>query len=99
MARKVGVPNRRSGEFREILNKIKFDIPKEAAKLYPTLSPMMKFKMLEFLASYCYPKLFAKVIDESNEAPEPMTESTETLLAQVDAVAAEAEQINGSPTG
>jgi len=84
MGRKAGVPNRRSAEFREILAKIKFNIPQEAAKLYPTLSIVMKFKMLEFLAQYCYPKLFAKVIEDVSEIPQPMADSTEVLLNQLE---------------
>ena len=80
MARAKGIPNKRTNEFKQILQSIKFDVPREAAKLYPTLAPFMKFKMLEFLSQYCYPKLFAKVV-EDEEVPEQMAESTEALLA------------------
>src|SRR4051812_47678804 len=80
MPRAKGIPNKRTNEFKEILESIKFDIPREAGKLYPKLAPLMQFKMLEFLAQYCYPKLFAKVI-EDEELSEPMAESTEELLA------------------
>src|SRR4051812_44458614 len=83
MGRAKGIPNKRTNEFRQILQKIKFDIPREAAKLYPTLPPLMKFKMIEFLSQYCYPKLYSKIIEEE-EIPETMEETTEALLALAD---------------
>src|SRR3954464_3136740 len=96
MARAKGIPNKRTNEFREILKSIKFDIPREAAKLYPTLAPLMKFKMLEFLSQYCYPKLFAKVI-EDEELPQPMAQSTEELLALTGDIKSQAIEVIGRP--
>jgi|GEM_PF-2864182 len=83
MPRPKGSGNKRTNEFRAILHSIRFDLPREAARLYPSLSPAMKFKMLEYLTPYCYPKLFAKVVEE-DDVPEALAESTEALLALAD---------------
>ena len=96
MARAKGIPNKRTNEFKEILESIKFDIPREAAKLFPKLAPLMQFKMLEFLAQYCYPKLFAKVV-EDDDIPEPMAESTEALLAMTGSLKALPIETVGKP--
>jgi hypothetical protein len=95
--RTKGSPNKRTSEFKQILDKIRFNIPVEAAKLYPTLGPSMKFKMLEYLSQYCYPKLFAKVL-EDDETPEAMAESTEELLALADGIRNPIQEEKGKST-
>ena len=77
-------PGKRSLKFKEILEQIRFDVPHEAVKLYPTLTPIMKFKMLEFLAGYCYPKLYSQVAEDDSLPPPILDVSTEELLSQLD---------------
>lgn len=54
--RKPGAKNKRTIIFGEVLDELRFNIPKEAVRLYRELPPEQKLDCLKFLASYVHPK-------------------------------------------
>lgn len=88
--RTKGTPNKRTLEFRAILEEAGFSIPKKALELYAKAEERneldLSFKILDFMAGYVHSK-FKNVEDAEEVAPQQQTEaqrrSTEDLLRRM----------------
>jgi hypothetical protein len=84
MARTKGALSRRNQDFETVLDKLQFNVPHEAVKLYPSLGPALKLRLLSLLAEYVVAKpsdKLTKAQQRERQAEAIMAEeSSEDLL-------------------
>ena len=76
-----GTPNKRSLAFSTVLEDADFSIPDKAMELYKTTSDdNLRFKLLEFMASYSNPKIKDKDMPSEDE---PTAQDEQVSSAQI----------------
>lgn len=56
MGRRKGSLNRENQDFETVLDKLQFNVPHECVKLYDSLGPSLKLKLLSLLSEYVVAK-------------------------------------------
>jgi hypothetical protein len=80
MARTKGALNRENQDFETVLDKLQFNVPHEAVKLYPCLGPALKLRLLALLAEY----VVAKPSEKMTKAEQKQKRAEVLMAAESD---------------